>query len=68
MAKVGGRGEPQSGEFFHPYKLNTARWSHLKLILALNITNSSQFNGQALWPVVWRFPAGWMPPLLFEAT
>jgi len=37
-----------------------ARRSHLRPIWALDITNSSQFDGQAFWPVVWRFPSGWI--------
>jgi len=38
--------------FFHAYKLITARWSHLRPICSLNITNSSQFDGQVHWPVM----------------
>jgi len=56
--EVMGSREPWSGRFFHPYKPNTARWSHLRPVWALDITNSSQFDGQALWPVMWQFPAG----------
>jgi len=37
-----------------------ARRSHLRPIWTLDITNSIQFDGQAFWPVVWRFPASWM--------
>jgi len=40
-------------------EVNTAR-SHLRPIWTLDIKNSSQFDGQAFWPVVWWFPAGWM--------
>jgi len=32
----------------------------LRPIWALDIINSSQFDGQAFWPVVWWFPAGWI--------
>jgi len=59
--EVGGGGEPWSGGFFHLYKLNTSRCSHLRSVWALYITNSSQFDGQALWPIVWQFPAIWIP-------
>jgi len=41
-------------------EVDTARWSHLKPIWAIDITNSSQFDGQAVWPVVWWFLAGWV--------
>ena len=37
-----------------------ARRSHLRLIWALDITNSSQFDGQSFCIVVWQFPAGWI--------
>jgi len=33
---------------------------HLRPIWAPDITNSSQFDGQTFWPVVWRFPARWI--------
>jgi len=58
--EVRGGGEPRSGGVFHTWKLNTARWSHLRPIWALDSTNSSQFDGQAFWPVTWWFPAGWI--------
>jgi len=35
--------------------------SHLRPIQSLDITSSSQFNSQAFWPVVWRFPDRWVP-------
>jgi len=45
---------------FSTYWSWPARRSHLRLIWTLDITNSSQFDGQAFGPVVWRFPAGWI--------
>jgi len=48
-----GGGEPLSGRFFHVQKLKIAKWSHLMPVQALDITNSSQFDDQAFWPVIW---------------
>jgi len=42
-------------------EVDTARRSHLRPIQALDITNSSQFDGKAFLQAVWRFPAGWVP-------
>jgi len=44
---------------FPHVEVDTTRWSHLRPIWALDITNSNQFVGQPFWPVVWWFPAGW---------
>jgi len=33
---------------------------YLRPIWALDITNSSQFDEQSFWPVVWWFPTGWV--------
>jgi len=41
-------------------EVDTARWSHLRPIWALDITNSSQFDSQAFWPVVRWFTAKWV--------
>jgi len=41
-------------------EVDTARRSRLRSNRALNITNSSQFDGQALWPIVWQFSTGWV--------
>ena len=58
--EVGGGGEPQMWWVFLCVEADTAR-SHLKPIQTLDITNSIQFDGQAFCPVVWRFPARWVP-------
>jgi len=58
--EAGGGGEPREWWVFPRVEVDTARRSHLRPICALNITNSSQFNGQAFLPVVWRFSAGWV--------
>ena len=50
--------KPWKWQVFPRIEVDTARSSHLRPIWALNITNSSQFDGQAFWPVMWRFPAG----------
>jgi len=61
IMKVGDSGEPQKWWVFSCVEVYTARRSHLRPIQALDITNSSQFDGQAFWPVMWQFPAGWVP-------
>jgi len=58
--EVGGGGEPRKWWVFPCVEDNTARRSHLRPIWALDITNSSQLDGQAFWPVVWQFSAGWI--------
>jgi len=58
--EVGVGGEPWKWQVFALVEIDTARRSHLRPIWALNITNSSQFDGQAFWPVVWQFPARWV--------
>jgi len=58
--EVGGGGESWKWRVLPHVEVDTARRSHLRLIWALNVINGSQFDGQALWPVVWRFPAGWV--------
>jgi len=51
--KVKGGGEPWKWWVFSHAEVDTDKWSHLRPIQALDITNSSQFDGQAFWPVVW---------------
>jgi len=58
--KVRGCGEPQKWRVLSRVEVDTTRRSHLRSIFAPNVTNSSQFDGQAFWPVVWRFTAGWV--------
>jgi len=58
--EVGGGGEPRKWRVLLHVEVGTARRSHLRPIWALNVTNSSQFDGQAFWPIVWQFPAGWV--------
>ena len=59
--EVGGGGELRMWWVFLCVEADTARRSHLKPIQTLDITNSIQFDGQAFCPVVWRFPARWVP-------
>jgi len=54
--EVRGHGEPQRWHVFPHVEVDTARRSHLRPIQALDITNNSQFDGQAFCPVLWRFP------------
>jgi len=58
--EVGGGGEPRNWWVFLHVEVDITRWCHLGPIWALDITNSSQFDGQAFWPVVWQFPARWV--------
>jgi len=58
--EVGGGGEPRKWQVLPRIEVDTTRRSHLRLIWALNVINSSQFDDQAFWPVVWWFPAGWV--------
>jgi len=51
--EVRGGGELWKWQVFPYVEVDTARRSHLRPIQALDITNSSQFDGQAFWPVVW---------------
>jgi len=60
--EIGGGGEPRKWRVF-PHvevEVDTARRSHLRPIQALDITNSSQFDGQPFLLVVWRFLARWV--------
>jgi len=50
--KVRGGGEPRKWQVLPCVEVGTARRSHLRPIWALNVTNSSQFDDQALWLVV----------------
>jgi len=51
--EVGGGGEPWKWQVFPHVEVDTARRSHPRPILAPNITNSSQSDGQTFWPVAW---------------
>jgi len=53
--EVGGGGEPWKWRVLPRVEVGTARRSYLRPIWALNVTNNSQFDGQAR-----RFPAGWV--------
>jgi len=56
--EVGGSVEPWKWWVFSYVEVHTARRSHLRLNWVLDITNSSQFDGQAFWLAVWRFSTG----------
>jgi len=58
--EVRGGGEPQKWWVLPHVEFDTTRRSHPRPIWSLNVTNSRQFDGQAFWPVVWWFPAGWV--------
>jgi len=58
--EIRGGEEPWKWRVLPRVEVDTTRRSHLRPIWTLNVTNNSQFDGQAFWPVVWQFPAGWV--------
>jgi len=50
--EVGGSGESRKWQVFPHVEVDTARRPHMRPIQALDITNSSQFDGQTFCPVM----------------